>query len=117
MTDRVLGIDQERSTARTTDLRTSRVPPSDFLKFIGWYDSAEQDEPTHAPVFPGPCIVCMKPMTAEDVRTVNLMWQERTHDRSVFYRTHRTCAESLSAAEHASYDGAVLDAMPHLVTS
>lgn len=87
---------------------------SDMLQFVGWYDSAEQSEPTYSPPFPGPCIVCLKPMTPDDVRTINVMWEDKAHSKSAFYRMHRTCGEAMSDREASVYDGVVLDAMPTL---
>lgn len=90
------------------------MPTRDMRQFVGWYDRADQTEPTHEPVFPGPCIACLKPMTPDDVRTISLMWEDRAHHRSVFYRMHRTCAVAMSDREQAAYDETVLDAMPTL---
>ena len=102
------------STSPRREADSEPTGRSDMLQFVGWFDSAEQTEPTYEPPFPGPCIVCMKPMSADDVRTYSLMWADRAYNKSVFYRMHRTCAESLTPAELGAYDGAVLDAIPTL---
>lgn len=105
------------SDPRKTQERYVTAPTSDMLRFVGWYDGADQATPTHEPEFPGPCIACLKPMSVDDVRTISLMWQDKSHGRSLFYRMHRTCAEAMGEAERNAYDGAVLDAMPTLTNA
>ena len=95
---------------------TETASTRDMRQFVGWFDDPAQTEPVYRPPFPGPCIVCMKPMLNQsDVRVTCLMWQDRKHGLSVFYRMHRTCAESLTPDEMSDYDGVVLDSMPTLV--
>lgn len=86
----------------------------DMLRYVGWYDDASQDAPAYDPPHDGPCIVCNKPLTPDDVRTCSLMWEDRSGGKSLFYRLHRTCGDGLSEKEVALYDGAVLDSMPLL---
>lgn len=81
-------------------------------RYVGWYDSADQVEPTFDPGNV-PCVVCHQPWTEETVRTICVMWQDREPPQSLFYRMHRTCADSLSDAEREMYDGAVLDKAPY----
>lgn len=81
---------------------------SETRRYVGWFDSAEQETPAHDPLFTAPCIVCQRPMSEDDVRTVSLMWHRGS--ASLFYRMHRTCGESLTEREAALYDGCVLDA-------
>jgi len=85
-----------------------------MTRFVGWFDDPSQTEPVSQPQFPGPCIACLQPMSEEDVRTINLMWADRKHGLSVFYRMHRTCAVSMSDRERNAYDAVVLEAMPSL---
>jgi hypothetical protein len=64
--------------------------------FYGWFDDAEQAEPSYSPPLGGPCPLCGKTitLTADDIRTHSLMYQAPQYaKRSYFYRTHRSCAE------------------------
>lgn len=87
--------------------------PLDLQRFVGWYDDASQKEPTHDPAHDGPCIVCIKPLTPDNVRTVSVLAEGGT--RSLFYRLHRTCAEALSERDAGDLDEAVMNAAPRLV--
>ena len=91
----------------------------DVARFIGWFDDAWQDTPTHDPKDAaangvGDCIVCARPMTPDDVRTISVMYEDRRGGRSLFYRMHRTCGDSLTPREQGLYDEAVLDAFATL---
>lgn len=88
---------------------------SNIRRFIGWFDDAAQEEPAYDPKWTAPnglgdCIVCAGPLTGDNVRTVSVMWADRHGGRSLFYRMHRTCGDSLTDREHGLYDEAVLDA-------
>jgi hypothetical protein len=64
--------------------------------FYGWFDDADQTEPSYSPPLGGPCPLCGRNITllVGDVRTHSLMYQSASYaKRSYFYRTHRTCAE------------------------
>lgn len=75
---------------------------------VGYFTSAEQTEPVYDPPHDGPCLVCWKPLHEGDVRTICLMPAERAV-ASVFFRVHRTCAESDPGAveqiEHRIIEG------------
>lgn len=77
--------------------------------FYGWFDDAEQQEPTYAPPLGGPCALCGKHMTwGQEVTTHSLMYQGRVYaKRSYFYRTHKTCAEA--DVTKTAVDGFILD--------
>lgn len=60
---------------------------------LGYFTDKSQREPVYDPPHDGPCLVCWKPLTPEDVRTINLMPADHPV-ASVFFRVHRTCAES-----------------------
>lgn len=78
--------------------------------FYGWFDDAEQKEPTYDPPLGGPCPLCgrfMVPME-QDVRTHSLIYKGLVYaKRSYFYRTHRTCAEKDQT--RTAGDGFILD--------
>ena len=86
------------------------MPAANLTQYIGWYDSPEQTTPTHDPPHDGPCIVCVKPLKPDDVRTISVLYQGG--NKSLFYRMHKSCALTLTPKEEAMYDGAVLDAFP-----
>ena len=71
----------------------------------GWFDDADQTDPTYEPPRDAPCLFCGGPVHAEDVRTHSLLRPDEYAARSYFYRTHRTCADAGSV----SMDGFVLD--------
>jgi hypothetical protein len=76
--------------------------------FYGWYDDATQDagKPSFEPPRDAPCPFCGTPISAENVRTHNLMYTGEYAARSYFYRTHRTCDE---ADTGAGMDSFILD--------
>ena len=66
----------------------------DMLKYLGWFDSPDQEEPSHDPrllVDNPPCIICDLPLSAP-LKTVSFMWADNPQ-RSYFYRAHRECIE------------------------
>jgi len=73
----------------------------------GWFDDAGQIAPSHDPPHDAPCLFCGKSIRADDVRTHCLMHSTGYANRSYFYRTHRTCAET--DPTHCTMDGVVLD--------
>lgn len=81
---------------------------------FGWFDRAEQTEPTYRPPLDSPCLYCGKPVTREDVRTHSMMAMSDTNPaRSYFYRTHRTCDEAAQAEGRESMDDVVWEAIRH----
>jgi hypothetical protein len=63
--------------------------------FYGYFENAQDKAPAHEPPRDCPCLYCGKPVTAQDVRSHNLMFSSRTYaQRSYFYWTHRTCDEA-----------------------
>jgi hypothetical protein len=75
---------------------------------VGYFASDTQTEPEYDPPHDGPCLVCWRPLHAEDVRTISMLPQQRAV-ASVFFRVHRTCAESDPVAveeiEHRIIEG------------
>lgn len=75
---------------------------------VGYFDDPTQTVPAYDPPHDGPCLVCWKPLSPEDVRTISLMWAEGA--RSFFFRVHRSCAEddpgAVEKIEQAILDGA-----------
>jgi len=63
--------------------------------------------PEYDPPHEGPCLVCWKPLTTDDIRTISVMPTEKPI--SLFFRVHRTCAESdpnaVEEIESAIIDG------------
>lgn len=79
---------------------------------VGYYTSADQprEEPEYKPEFPGPCPICGEPMTEDDVRTYSVMPLEGSQARaiSLFYRTHRTCANASDESVIQALDSAAM---------
>ena len=73
----------------------------------GWFDDADQTEPSYEPPRNAPCLFCGLPVHAADVRTHSLMHTNEYGARSYFYRTHRSCAEIDGG--NTTMDGFVLD--------
>jgi len=58
---------------------------------FGYYESADDEKPTHDPGIETICLICAKKLYLP-VKTISLM---RDGDsRSYFYRTHKSCYES-----------------------
>ena len=76
-------------------------------ELVGYFTTADQTTPAYDPPHDAPCLVCWRPLTPDDIRTVSLM--PVGHDASLFFRVHRTCAEHDPAAveeiESAIVDG------------
>lgn len=83
--------------------------PENEQLFYGWFDDANQKEPTYSPPLGGPCPLCGKNITifTTDVRTHSLMYGGEYAKRSYFYRTHKICAERDETKTAA--DGFILD--------
>lgn len=62
-------------------------------ELVGYFTGPRQRVPEYDPPHDGPCLVCWEPLTPEDVRTINLVPCDGPV-ASVFFRVHRTCAES-----------------------
>lgn len=75
---------------------------------VGYFACDASTEPEYDPPHDGPCLVCWKPLTADNVRTISLTPAERAV-ASVFFRVHRTCAESdpqaVEEIEHRIIEG------------
>lgn|ERR1700722_5487396 len=93
-----------------SDLRRPTIERTDEPQlFYGWFDDADQTEPSYSPPLGAPCPLCGKkiaPMIG-DIRTHSLMYQGAYAKRSYFYRTHRTCADRDETKTAA--DGFILD--------
>ena len=84
---------------------------------LGYFDDLCQTEPAYDPPHDGPCIVCMKPLTPDTVRTVSLMdggpgTGRDFPARSWFYRLHRACDDSLTDFERGELDHSVVHSEP-----
>jgi hypothetical protein len=81
----------------------------DLLPLIGYFANAAQTIPEFDPPHDAPCLICEKPLSPDDVRTISVMDAEGAQ-RSYFYRVHRTCHETLSAEQRGDLDYRVLTA-------
>lgn len=79
------------------------------MKIYGYYDSAAHNTPTYDPPHDAPCVICDKPITADNVRTIGMMMEDRKPPRSYFYRVHRTCHSGLNQDEQNAIDNKVWD--------
>jgi hypothetical protein len=60
---------------------------------IGWYSAPGQKVPEFDPGIDGvDCPLCLHPLNGQDLRTYSLCEPGATH--SIFYRTHKSCAEA-----------------------
>lgn len=76
--------------------------------FYGWYENAQDTEPSYEPPRDAPCPFCGKPIRKDDERSHCLMYSSPSYaKRSYFYRTHRTCAEK--DPTNTAMDGFILD--------
>ena len=73
---------------------------------FGWFDDANQTEPSHDPPRDAPCLFCGTAIDGADVRTHSLMYRDEYGARSYFYRTHRSCADREG---DTAMDGVILD--------
>lgn len=70
-------------------------------QLVGYFTDASQDVPAYDPGTDAPCIVCMKPIAADQMRTVSVaLYSGRK--RSLFYRAHRSCEEESGALIESS---------------
>jgi len=85
----------------------SKIP----REYVGYFLSADKpdEEPDYMPSRFHDCPVCGEPWSADDVRTRCLMWAHGAASVSVFYRLHRTCAESQSPEDAGRMDEEVLE--------
>jgi len=77
---------------------------------IGFFDNAEQSDPTYDPPHNAPCVVCGEPV-CHPMKTISLMWQDGADNKSYFYRSHKACYEKNPAAA----DKAALDLIQGMV--
>lgn len=76
--------------------------------FYGYHEDPTGTVPDYDPPHDAPCPFCGNPICADDVRTHNLMFSSQSYaQRSYFYRTHRTCAET--DPTHTAMDSFILD--------
>ena len=78
---------------------------------LGWYSGAIQKEPMFDPGIDIPCPYCGLKLTDDNVRSFNLMAEDREPMLSVFYRCHRTCHENADDAGKNSIDNFVMNAL------
>jgi hypothetical protein len=90
-----------------SELTKSRPRAESGNIFYGWFDDADQIEPTYEPPRDAPCPFCGFRIHEEDVRTHSLTYRSEYGPRSYFYRTHRTCADKDKS--NTGMDGFILD--------
>ena len=86
--------------------------PASMVEIYGWFDDpkkAAASDPPHD----APCMICGKPVHANDVRTISIMMPQTAPFRSYFYRLHRTCHAPLSEHRRREIDAVVWDAIRH----
>jgi hypothetical protein len=76
------------------------------LPYWGWFEN-EGDTPAFDPGLRVPCLLCGKALDMGDIRTTSLMWPQG--NKSLFYRTHRSCHDAASAETISVIDEAVLN--------
>lgn len=76
-------------------------------ELVGYFTDSTQEEPAYDPPHDAPCLVCWRPLTADDVRTISMLAFGAAV--SVFFRVHRTCCEedpeTVERIEHAILNG------------
>lgn len=80
---------------------------------VGYFDSAEQEEPTFDPGMDVPCPVCHKILRGQPVVTPSLLlwdYDSTKGDRSYFYRVHKACYQGLSEQAITALDSIIIDA-------
>ena len=75
---------------------------------IGYFDVCDRDQttPTYDPSPHCQCLVCMRTLCPPMV-TVSLM--PKGGRRSLFFRAHKVCWESLSDDGQRTYEGSIID--------
>ena len=87
---------------RVSELETG----SSGNKFYGWFDDAEQTEPSYDPPHNAPCPFCGVSISGDDVQTPSLLYVGQYAARSYFYRQHKSCAKRFYPL---NMDGFILD--------
>jgi predicted RNA-binding Zn-ribbon protein involved in translation (DUF1610 family) len=80
---------------------------------VGYYTSADQENPDYDPSLQGPCPVCGELIAgAEDCRTVSIMWAPGEGRAccpiALFYRLHRACHDAMGEEAQRALDYTVL---------
>jgi hypothetical protein len=73
---------------------------------LGYYDRADQTEPTYNPPKDAPCVICYKPLCAP-LKTISLL--KPGGSRSYFYRAHKACYEGLGDDEIGDLEWSMLN--------
>jgi hypothetical protein len=73
---------------------------------LGYYDRADQKEPTFNPGPDVPCVICYKPLCAP-MKTISLL--KPGASRSYFYRAHKACYEGLGEDEIGDLEWSMLN--------
>jgi hypothetical protein len=80
---------------------------SEIAKFpVGWFESAEQVEPSHDPGLDVPCPVCGLTLT-RPMKTISLMVVGGA--ASYFFRAHKPCWDSASEEERCQIESTIID--------
>lgn len=74
---------------------------------FGYFTNANQEVPEYDPGLNVDCPICEK-LLAAPMKTISVLLEG--DDRSFFYRTHKTCYESLTEDEQTKLDSLVVDA-------
>ena len=74
----------------------------------GYFTDAAQTQPAFDPGLEVPCPVCGEHLSPP-LKTISLMLEGDA--RSYFYRTHKSCYESLGMERRGALDGLLVDAI------
>lgn len=73
---------------------------------FGFFDSAEDEIPTHDPGLETNCPICGNKLE-HPIKTISLM--REGDNKSYFYRTHKSCYENMAASEISLIEGSLID--------
>lgn len=76
---------------------------------VGWFDHADQTEPTYEPGLSVPCPVCGTSLDGQPRVTISLMVAD-VPTRSYFYRAHKACWQALPEESKSFIEGEIIDA-------
>lgn len=74
-------------------------------KLIGYFEDFS-NTPKYDPGLDVGCLICMKPLSPP-VRTVSVMKMKAL--KSYFFRTHKSCWESLNEKEQKMYEASIIE--------
>jgi hypothetical protein len=76
-------------------------------EFIGYFDGTGITPAYDPDPATSPCLVCMKPLRSQPVCTLSM--RPTGHNKSYFFRVHKSCWGALSEKEQNNYESSVVD--------